>query len=189
MVERLYEEMARETTGQLVAAGADPEMLRARRTVEMRYVGQGFEVEVPVPTGISDREAFAAALLDAFLQKYDQLFGRRIEGVPVETVSWRLKVNGVAPEIKLNFEGRQIVREGALKGERLVHFPEHGYIPTRIYNRYGLTPGTEFRGPAVVEERESTVVAGPDATIRVDEHLNLIIDIEYQRDSEKGARE
>ncbi len=57
-------------------------------------------------------------------------------------------------------------------------FPETGFAPCKIYNRYALKPGDSFRGPAVIEERESTAVAGPDTTVSVDEHLNLIIDID-----------
>jgi hypothetical protein len=56
------------------------------------------------------------------------------------------------------------------------------HIDCKIYNRYGLAAGTSFSGPAVIEERESTVVAGPDTTISVDDHLNLIIDIHYPQD-------
>ena len=56
-------------------------------------------------------------------------------------------------------------------------FPETGYAPP-VYNRYALRPGDSFHGPAVVEERESTTVVGPDSTVQVDQFLNLIIDIE-----------
>ena len=48
-------------------------------------------------------------------------------------------------------------------------------------NRFGLTAGTTFKGPAVIEERESTAVVGPDTTISVDQYLNLIVDIQDAR--------
>jgi N-methylhydantoinase A/oxoprolinase/acetone carboxylase beta subunit len=44
-----------------------------------------------------------------------------------------------------------------------------------VYDRYGLAPGTTLRGPAVVEERESTTVITPAATLKVDQDLNLVI--------------
>lgn len=188
-INQLYADMSVETTEQLDAAGAERSTLTTRRTVEMRYVGQGFEIEVPVPDELSDAASLGELLRNAFLKKYDQLFGRRIDGIPIETVSWRVKVAGVKPDIKLQFEGQQIDRGAALKGERLAHFPDHGYVPTKIYNRYGLAAGTTFAGPAVIEERESTVVVGPDATVTVDPHLNLIIDISYHRDTEKGENQ
>jgi N-methylhydantoinase A len=46
-----------------------------------------------------------------------------------------------------------------------------------VYDRYRLAPGDAFAGPAIVEERESTVVLGPDARARVDDALNLIADL------------
>jgi N-methylhydantoinase A/oxoprolinase/acetone carboxylase beta subunit len=46
-----------------------------------------------------------------------------------------------------------------------------------VYNRYALVPGTSLHGPAIIEERESTVVAGADARIFVDDHLNVLVDI------------
>ena len=61
----------------------------------------------------------------------------------------------------------------------LAYFPElGGYIDTPVYDRYGLSPGTGFDGPAIIEERESTVIEGPDSRFRIDEQLNLIVELE-----------
>ena len=49
-----------------------------------------------------------------------------------------------------------------------------------VYDRYALEPGFEFAGPALVEEKESTVYAGPDCKCTVDEQLNLIMEIVYK---------
>jgi N-methylhydantoinase A len=66
----------------------------------------------------------------------------------------------------------------ALKGERPAYFPEFdGFHSTAVYDRYRLEPGAELRGPAVVEERESTVVVGPRDRARVDHLLNLIVEL------------
>jgi N-methylhydantoinase A len=46
-----------------------------------------------------------------------------------------------------------------------------------VLSRYALTAGMEFAGPAVIEERESTMVVGPGARVTVDAHLNLLIDL------------
>ena len=51
-------------------------------------------------------------------------------------------------------------------------------MPCTVYDRYSLPPGTEFAGPAIVEERESTTIVGPSARARIDEYLNLIMEIE-----------
>ena len=179
-VNAFYDAMARDATAALVEAGGDPATIAIERRVEMRYVGQGFEIEVPVPDGVLG-PALGAVLHERFLERYDELFGRRITGVPAETVTWRLTASGPTPNVALNFEGQRIDAGAAEKGGRPVHFPETGFAPCKVYNRYGLGAGTAFRGPAVIEERESTVVAGPDTTVSIDRYLNLIIDLDEPR--------
>jgi N-methylhydantoinase A len=64
----------------------------------------------------------------------------------------------------------------ALKGKRSAYFPElGGYAPTSVFDRYQLAAGVEFEGPAIVEERESTVIVGPGAQCHVDDQANLIV--------------
>jgi N-methylhydantoinase A len=64
----------------------------------------------------------------------------------------------------------------AQKGRRPIYLPEtRGFELVPVYDRYALTPGSRFAGPAIVEERESTAVIGPGALVAVDEWLNLVI--------------
>ena len=66
----------------------------------------------------------------------------------------------------------------ALKGRRKAYFPElGGYSAIPVYDRYHLFPGESFSGPAIVEERESTVIVGPDSGFRIDEQWNLMIEL------------
>ena len=76
------------------------------------------------------------------------------------------------------FAGQKIDSGPRRKGLRKVYFPESGFVDCPVYNRYALMPGTTLHGPAIIEERESTVVAGADARIFVDDHLNVVIDID-----------
>ena len=179
-VNAFYRAMAADATQALVEAGGDAATIAVERRVEMRYVGQGFEIEVQVPDGVLGPD-LGTVLHERFLERYDELFGRRITGVAVETVTWRLTASGPTPNINLNFRGQRIDAGAAEKGERQVHFPDTGFASCKVYNRYGLAAGTKLRGPAVVEERESTVVAGPDTTVSIDRYLNLIIDIDEPR--------
>ena len=179
-VNAFYDAMARDAAEALVEAGGDAGTIAIERRVEMRYVGQGFEIDVPVPDGVLGSD-LGSVLHERFLERYDALFGRRITGVPVETVTWRLTASGPTPNVNLDFRGHHAGAGGAEKGERQVYFEGSGFVPCKVYNRYGLAPGTTFRGPAVIEERESTAVAGPDTTVSVDDVLNLIIDIDETR--------
>ena len=174
---RLFREMEEEAMAQIVEAGADPATVTMRRRADMRYSGQGFEIDVPVPDGEMDGSA-ADVMLQSFLDKYQELFGRQIGDLPIEALTWRIFASGPTPNVELNFAGQQIDEEPADKGERQVYFPETGYATCKIYNRYALKPGDSFQGPAVIEERESTAVAGPDTTVSIDKYLNLVIDID-----------
>ncbi len=174
---RLFREMEEEAMAQIVEAGADPATVTMRRRADMRYSGQGFEIDVPVPDGEMDGSA-ADVMRQSFLDKYQELFGRQIDDLPIEALTWRIYASGPTPNVELNFAGQQIDEEPSDKGERQVYFPETGYATCKIYNRYALKPGDSFRGPAVIEERESTAVAGPDTTVSIDKYLNLVIDID-----------
>ena len=166
-----------EAMAQIVEAGADPAIVTIRRRADMRYSGQGFEIDVPVPDGDLDTPS-AEIMRQSFLDKYQELFGRQIGDLPIEALTWRIYASGPTPNVELNFAGQQVDENPAVKGERQVYFPETGYGSCKIYNRYALKAGDNFRGPAVIEERESTAVAGPDTRISIDKYLNLIIDID-----------
>lgn len=179
----LFAEMEAEALAQIQEAGADPSTVSIRRRADMRYSGQGFEIDVPVPDGKLD-ESSAATIRQIFLDRYQELFGRQISDLPMEALTWRVYASGPTPNVELNFAGQQIDEDPADKGERQVYFPETGYAACKIYNRYALKPGDSFRGPAVIEERESTAVAGPDTTVSIDKYLNLIIDIDAPTEQE-----
>ena len=86
---------------------------------------------------------------------------------------------GPVPEIDLRArrDGAPAFKDG-VKGKREAYFSEaRGFVPCTVYDRYSLFPGMEFSGPAIVEERESTTIVGPSATARIDDYLNLIIEI------------
>jgi N-methylhydantoinase A len=103
--------------------------------------------------------------------------------VAVEVISWRVQVAGPPPALELRHDdpgpaAGDAAPDGAaaIKGERRVYFPEtEGFTATPVYDRYRLRPGARFRGPAVVEERESTAVVGPGAAVAVDAGRNLVI--------------
>lgn len=176
----LYAQMRAAAIGQLGNAGADRSEMVMKASVDMRYRGQGFDIEVPLPDDFLETD-FRDQLERRFGEKYRVLFGRDIRDVAIEIVSWRLSASATRPTISLRFEGEQIRRGEALKGTRMVHFAQTGFIEARVYNRYGLAAGTVIQGPAIVEERESTAVLGPDTTITVDEYLNLVVDIGHAK--------
>ena len=170
-VARHYAEMEAESRTLLVETGAAEGDVAFRRSADMRYVGQGFDIAVPLPETLTP-ESVERAFLDA----YERLFDRRIEGLPIEVLSWRLAASASRPAVPATL-GASIGGE-AKKGERDVWFAQTGRKPCAVYDRYRLQPGVTLRGPAVVEERESTTVIGPDCDFGLDAHGNLVIDID-----------
>jgi N-methylhydantoinase A len=125
--------------------------------------------------GAGDRAAIAAA----FERTYRRRFGRAESAMAVEIVSWRLGVRGPRPQVSLAAARDASAPAGnPVKGHREAWFPrEGGFVRTTVYDRYAFGPGSRAVGPAVFEERESTVVVPPGACVGCDESLNLVIDL------------
>jgi N-methylhydantoinase A/oxoprolinase/acetone carboxylase beta subunit len=151
--------------------------VQVERSVDMRLIGQAHEITVGLP-GAVPRAGDETRLEREFESAYSKLYGRTPPGVPLEAVSWRVRLSGPEPELRL--AARQLRGDnGACKGQRAAYFPElDGFHETPVYDRYRLAPGTQLDGPAIIEERESTAVIGPKARGCVDELLNLVVELE-----------
>jgi len=175
----LFTEMEEEGRAVLRRAEVEANDITVRRTAEMRYTGQGHEVEVEVPAGTLSAASLAAITAN-FEAAYRALYSRTPMGVPIEALNFRVVVSGPVPEISVSGpkSGAPPARISlAPKSTRKAYFPEaRGYVDTPVYDRYALQPGASFQGPAIIEERESTTVAGPGARLRVDDRLTLIME-------------
>ena len=172
----IYEAMESSAVELLTAAGVEAEDIRMERSADMRYVGQGFEIVVPVPGGKLG-PGLQETLAATFSETYKSLFGRILADVPVETITWRLSASEPPPRPDIRFRtAGPNIPEGGVKGHRPVFLTEEGgFVDCPVLDRYSLEPGSTVDGPAIVEERESTVFVGPDARCAIDEHLNLVM--------------
>jgi N-methylhydantoinase A len=160
----------------LRASGVADADIRVRRLCEMRYTGQGHEVTVELPDGKLGPDD-AGRLTALYRKEYRRLYNREGPDVPLEALTWRVEVVAPRPEIRLEGEeGSSHTSDEAQKGAREIYLPEDGgFREVPVYDRYRLEPGAIFEGPAVVEERESTVVLGPEGRARIDAARNLIV--------------
>jgi N-methylhydantoinase A len=170
------EEMEAEGRELLWASGVAEEDVRVRRLGEMRYTGQGHEVGVRLPEGKLGPDD-VEKISDGYREEYRRLYGREGPDVPLETITWRVEVSAPRPEIPQEEEkGSPRSLDEARKGEREIYLPEEdGFVPVPVYDRYKLDPGAALEGPAVVEERESTVIVGPESGAEIDGARNLIV--------------
>jgi N-methylhydantoinase A len=175
-VNALFGDMAGQGDTLLARSGVPLSERRFSRQADLRYAGQGHEIRVGMPDGPLGPDSLPA-ITGAFEASYRKMFGRTGPNVPLEGVSWRLQASGPRPDLRLAPpQGRP--SGNAQKGERPVYFPEWGERrATPVYDRYRLAPGLRLRGPAVIEERESTTIIGPDALAEVDEYLSLHIEL------------
>jgi len=109
---------------------------------------------------------------------YEKLYGRTYPDSAVEFINF--KVRASLPERLFRFpksRKKDVSLKGAIKGKRPAYSGIAGdFIPFTVYDRYRLFPDASFKGPAIIEEKESTVVVGEDATVKVDEYGFLWIE-------------
>ena len=177
-IEKIFSSM--ETEGvRTLEAGGESAGIRFDRSVDVRFVGQGSETNVPVPEGDFSR-VDPKEIRKRFDQVYEKLYGRTYPDSAVEFINF--KVRASLPERLLKLpELAQSACElsDAVKGERPAFSGiKKDFIPHTVYDRYKLNRGAIFRGPAIIEERESTVIVGEDAAVSVDKYGFLWIELD-----------
>lgn len=172
----IFEEMETRGRALLRQAGVPDAAITVTRSADMRYLHQGFEINVPVPNGPLS-PADPPQLQTNFDQAYERLYKRLNPDVDVEALNWRVIVAGPRPTIQVQQSDDQPAPMAATrKGERPAYFPEtSGYVDCVVYDRYQLAAGMVLPGPAIIEERESTIVVGPGARVEVDTYHHVVI--------------
>jgi N-methylhydantoinase A/oxoprolinase/acetone carboxylase beta subunit len=169
----LLESLEADARAPLALAGVVPDDVTVRRFAEMRYRGQGYELEVPLPAGLPDA-AWLASLSAAFERVYETHYRHVPSGLPVEAVTWRVRAQSPAP--LLPPPRAAAAAAPAPKAERRIWVAaEQAFRSVRVWDRYGLPPGWRASGPVVIEEVESTTVVTAGFDVAVDDALNLVL--------------
>ena len=167
---RIYDEMEDEAS-RVVEESTDTKPVKMIREVDLRYVGQGFELAVEIPAGPVTKNALRF-VRDTFDEVYEKRYGFASRDKPVEATTWKLTAYGDSPSLevpKIHSSGRPQVATPA--ATRDAYFPEAaGFVETPVFSRYDLTPHQLLQGPAIIEERESTTVIPPGLEGLVDEY-------------------
>lgn len=169
----LLTNLVSEATEELESQGYSDDV-EAHFVLEMRYLGQNYELEMRIAAEAFD-DANGSKLWDDFHQAHKARFGFSTPGEIIEIVSVAVTLVAGTPKPDVL---RLPAAEGpaAKRGERPVHF-ESGTHVSPVYDRGDLLAGHLITGPAVIEEPASVTVLNPGSTLTVDPFGNLVIDI------------
>ena len=143
--------------------------------LDMSYLGQTHTVDVPLSLS-EDFNINRDQISAEFEARYKSVFGNPLSGIPMRVLNLRVSVIGVRPNFDLHLlapddEG---TIEAAVRGSRPV-WVNGSWTEATIYERLHLPVGAEIKGPALLEQPDTTIFVEPDLVGIVDEFGNLVI--------------
>ncbi len=146
-------------------------------SADMRYAGQNYELNVPIPNVAND-----AALLDGLIANFSQAYDRRYDFTApdeaIEIVTFRVEAYGIVdkPQFAPSEDGGPDPSAAILETRDVFISEVEEFVPTQVYDRDLLRPGNRIIGPSVVEQMDSTTFILPGQLAAVDPYLNLVIE-------------
>jgi N-methylhydantoinase A len=180
-IEELFRTLEREAAAILQPAPAR-RRVGFERTLMMRFVGQGAETDLAIER--RHFQKFSQTLIrQRFDAVYEKLYGRTYPENSVEFVTFKVRASLPERPFRLPALSRRRGRRAeCVKGRRpAFSLLKKRFVPFTVYDRLKLYPGVRVQGPAIIEEKESTIVIGEDAHARVDDYGFVWIDIGKQK--------
>jgi N-methylhydantoinase A len=149
-----------------------------RKSIDMRYKGQFHEVELPISEAQMSDEGIDHIVAD-FHKKHEELYAYR-DVVETEMINLRLAAYGkVVTPARRTMKEKSADAAGFVKEKRDVYFEEkYGFVPTKIYDGDTMVAGNIVEGPAIIEQRTTTVVVPPEARLEVTEYGDYLMKLE-----------
>ncbi|MEJ2167731.1 MAG: hydantoinase/oxoprolinase family protein, partial [Desulfobacterales bacterium] len=149
-----------------------------RKSIDMRYKGQFHEVELPISEAELSEAGIDHIVAD-FHKKHEELYAYR-DVVETEMINLRLAACGkVVTPARKTMKEKSADAGAAVKGKRDVYFEEKfGFVPTKIYDGDTMIAGNIVDGPAIIEQRTTTVAVPPDARLEVTEYGDYLMKLE-----------
>tara|TARA_Y100000588_G_scaffold391506_1_gene500316 strand:- start:2437 stop:3126 length:690 start_codon:yes stop_codon:yes gene_type:complete len=173
-IEAAWREIENRGRDEIAAEGIAEDRILLTRSGDLRYVGEGHEIEISVPPGTGGPDAVAFLWKD-FHRVHHETFGFQYEGEQdVELVNLRVQAVGSIHRPKV----AKIPKGGDTTptSERPVYWRGDGWRDCPIFNRSALGAGSALGGPAIIEEYGSTVVVPAGWSLKVDVFGNLILE-------------
>ncbi len=170
-VDALFAEMEAVALKDLHQEDFPDDRIALERTLDLRYAGQGYEVTLPCDL----RDGGLAGLRTRFDQSHQRNFGHMAPDEPVEIVSYRLRGIGRVPLVTLkSYQPQGTALKDALRETRPVRF-DGATLDCPVYQRERLDVGTDFAGPAIIDQLDCTTIIPPGHHARVDDHKHIIV--------------
>ena len=162
---------------ELEQEGLPGDRMSARRFLDVRYVGQSFELTVDYPSSRASRttQGFARTISDSFYRAHLQRFGYADRAEPVEIVNLRLKLDLPVDKPDLQLETTQGPDASAAQISTVGVVFRDGELETPLYDRDQLAAGNRIVGPALVVQLDTTTVVPPGWQGEVDAYGNLLL--------------
>jgi len=162
-VARMLDCLVEECRANVISAGIDPAASSVHRSADLRYRGQGHEIQVDLE-GLSWPDVDGEEVRRRFRAEYRRLNGVDGPDLPIDVITWRSSVRGPNPDLPL-VAGNAIEERPGEQASRPVYFAEtNGFVSARIVSAAALRPGERIEGPAIVELGDASVTVGPHAT-------------------------
>ena len=157
-VNRILEEMSREAHSMNLHQNAGSEETVEERKVDVRYLGQGHELTIPINPGkLSTKDV--EELREKFEELYHQIYGLNLPEMEVEAISWSVTVKSPeATTIQKNSEGMDQTVPEAIGLREVFDTNLERVEQAKVYNRSDLCPGQSIHGLCVIQEPETTVI-------------------------------
>ena len=173
-IRRIFDELERRARADLARLGTGGTPQWARYGY-LRYRGQGYEIRADLPPGEVDA-GYPDAVCEAFHAAYERSYGYRDPAAAIEAVDWHLVATVPVDTAALDLGWRAPAAQAPSPGERRAWFPEaDGFVATAIHERSRLGAGMRIRGPAIIEDPESTIVVPPGMHASVSPQGHIVI--------------
>jgi N-methylhydantoinase A len=176
-IARLLDEMVHECQQRVADAGVAPADIVSTRSVDIRYSGQGHELQIDLE-GLSWPDVRSDDVLMRFRAEYERLNVVQGPDAPLDLITWRASARGPVPHLPLR--AGVMAQAAHERSHRPVYFGDkHGFMDTLVVPCGSLSKGEKLTGPALIELGDATITVGPDASASMREDGLIQISLTY----------